>query len=282
MPNAFFQLFFFIHRLSIDIALGAAAVLLGLSSALLLAIPWYYYVLLINGTFIIYWIDHIQDSQKALLVQAGARHAIFKKYRWVFMLGIALLAVCNALLVYLFLPIPAVLLGMLLLAILLAYLRFHRQLKRVFVLEKEVLIAILYTLSTGFAALVLFASPYATDWLVLACLLFSIFCSCLQNLFSSARIEAYADAQAGIRNISHLFGSVRLKLLQELFLCLQALLVFTFFILFQQPALLRFSSLLLLIAAGNYALPYFYSDTQDPSYRWIGDGVFLLLFLCAL
>lgn len=262
--------------------MGALAVLLGLSAALQLVIPWYYYVLLVNGTFMVYWIDHIQDAQKALLVQAGARHAIFKKYRWVFMVGIALLVVCNALLVYIFLPLPALISGMLLLLILLAYLQFHRQLKRVFFLEKEVLIAILYTFSTGFSPLVLFTSPFATDWLVFAFLLFSVFCSCLQNLFSGARIEAYADAQAGIRNISHLFGKVRLKVLQELFLGLQALLFLTFLLLFQQPSLLTCSGLLLVIAVVNYALPYWYSDTQNPSYRWLGDGAFLLLFLCAL
>ena len=282
MPKSLFQLFFSIHQLSIDVALGAAAVLFGLSTALRIHIPWYFYVLLINGTFLIYWVDHIQDSKQTVLVQAGSRHAIFKVYRRVFFIAIACLVLGNALLVYLFLSIQNILLGSVLLLVLLAYLRFHRTLKRIIALEKEILIAFLYTCCTGFAACIVFTSSFVSDWLVFAFLLLSVFCSCIQNVFSTARIESQQDAQWGIRNISHLLGATRIKVLQELLLCLQALICITFLVLFPHLSLLVFSLLLLMVATINYALPYFYVQAIHPSYRWLGDGAFLLLFLCGL
>jgi hypothetical protein len=271
-----------VHRLSIDIAMGAAAMLFGLSQALMLPIPLYFYLLLVNGTFIIYWIDHIQDSTQALLVQPGARHAIFKEKRSVFVGLILLLTLVNALIAWLFLSVKIILAGTLLLLALLAYLRFHRKLKRVFILEKELLIALLYTISTGLPTWIYFQSNFVLDWLVFVLLLLSVFLTALQNLFSVARIEKEQDSQFKIRNISQIFGSARLQSLQEMMLLLQGVTLIFLLLLFPQIALLRFAVSLLLLAFIQYILPYFFTSANNPYYRWLGDGSFVLLFLCGI
>lgn len=256
--------------------------LFGLSQALMLPIPLYFYLLLINGTFIVYWIDHIQDSAQALLVQPGARHAIFKEKRSVFVGLILLLTLVNAGVAWLFLSVKIILAGTFLLLALLAYLRFHRKLKRVFILEKELLIALLYTLSTALPTWIYFQSNFVLDWLVFVLLLLSVFLTTLQNLFSFARIEKEQDSQFKIRNISHIFGSDRLQSLQEMMLLLQGVTLLFLLLLFPQIALLRFVILLLLVSFIQYILPYFFYNAHSPYYRWLGDGAFVLLFLCAL
>jgi len=281
LPHAIYQLFFWVHRLSIDIALGATAVLFGLSQALLLPIPWYFYVLLFNGTFIVYWIDHIQDSAKSLLVQPGARHAIFKEQRSLFVFLILIIFAVNAALSYLYLEITIILWAMALVLSLLAYLRFHRSLKRIFILEKEILIGLLYTLSTGFTPLVYFKSAYLLDWVVLSLLLLGVFLCTLQNLFSIARIEQELDSLSHTKNICHRFGSSRLKNLQDLMLLLQLACLALLYLLFSYPHLMQFCLILLLVSVIQYALPFWFKQSQTMAYRWIGDGAYLLLFLCA-
>lgn len=282
MPHAIYQLFFSIHRYSIDIALGAAAVLFGLNLALSLQIPLYYYVLLVNGTFIVYWIDHIQDSSKALLSQAGARHAVFKEQRVLFVLLIALLFCINGFIALAYLPTNALFYGALLFLAMLGYLRFHRVLKRVFILEKEILISSLYTLSVSFAPWLYFSSDFVLDWLVFVLCLLSIFLTTLQNLFSIARIEKEQDQRAQIRNICQQFGSARLKNLQELMLLLQVVTATMLLLLFPELYLFRFLGLLLLVSGVQYALPLLFREPQNILYRCLGDGAYALLFLCGL
>lgn len=282
MPQAIYQLFFSIHRYSIDIALGAAAILYGLNLALSLHIPWYYYLLLVNGTFIVYWIDHIQDSSKALLSQVGARHAVFKEQRTLFIILIAFLFSINAFIAFTYLPLKAIVFGGILVLALLGYLKFHRVLKRVFILEKELLISLLYTCSVGFAPVLFFRSHYALDWVVFILCMLSIFLTALQNLFSIARIEKEQDQQAQIRNICHQFGSDRLKGLQEMMLLLQLVTAIMLLLLFPQLYLFRFLGLLLLVSVVQFALPLLFAEPKNIAYRCLGDGAYALLFLCGL
>jgi hypothetical protein len=195
---------------------------------------------------------------------------------------ILLLTLVNALIAWLFLSVKIILAGTLLLLALLAYLRFHRKLKRVFILEKELLIALLYTISAGLPTWIYFQSNFVLDWLVFVLLLLSVFLTALQNLFSVARIEKEQDSQFKIRNISQIFGSARLQSLQEMMLLLQGVTLIFLLLLFPQIALLRFAVSLLLLAFIQYILPYFFTSANNPYYRWLGDGSFVLLFLCGI
>lgn len=292
MPKALYQLFFFIHRLSFDVALGACAMMYlmlqfvtGVDSPLSMLSPAMlpYTSMLFLGTLMVYWTDHIQDSEEPLLVQPGMRHMIFKTYRSLFLLLIALFFVTEAFLAFHFLNGPAMGMGAILCFLLFVYLSKHRGFKRKLLLEKEVLISSLYTISIIFIP-IMFALHHA-HWLgmllVLGFLALSLFFTVLQNLFSIALIEKENDARSNIRSIAAVFGSNRLRLLQAAMLLSQVILSAMVYLLSLQNKILQVSVCLLLISLINFALPYLFKNPQNNWYRILGDGVFLLGFLVA-
>lgn len=262
--------------------------LFGLSQALLVSIPFFYYLLLFLGTLAIYWIDHIQDSKNALLVEPGARHAIFKERRIWFMLGVILLFILNGYLALTYLPFKEILYGLILFVALLGYLRFHRQLKRILLYEKEILISLLYTLSIAFAPWFLLRFEDVFGVMIFGFLFLSIFCTALQNLFSVARIEQGRDGAIGIRNITHLYGEAKIHRIQVYLLLLQLVSLAFIYLLkaiawpvtadiiggdYGRPYF-SFEVNLFLVGLIQFLLPYIYKNPKDEWYRIVGDGAF--------
>lgn len=239
-----------------------------------------FYALLFFGTLLVYWIDHLQDSEEPLLVQPGSRHSVFKTHKRLFIALCAVLFILNASLAFLFLNIKEWVYGFCLILALGGYLLLHRNLKRIFILEKELLIASLYCLSILFAPIAQFEGSFISysfmSLLVAGSLLFL---AALQNLFSIARIESQLDRENNIRNITHSFGSARLYHLQIALLAFQFLLSLAFLIMCGEPTKYKIAGVFMGISLVEFCLPYLFEEPQTNSYRFIGEGVFLLGFL---
>jgi hypothetical protein len=250
LKRAIYQTFFFIHTLSLDIALGA----MGLGIALLkifthtanasnslnpsqqtsLWLPNLYpnlmnqinsvtaiILLLFIGTLVVYWTDHIQDSKNVQMVVSGERHALFFRHRSWFELGLGVLILLASWVSLTFLSWIQLGFGILLLGLHIGYLMFHRKFSRKLILEKELWVGLLYTLSILFVPLAVCMPLGIWQWFELLLLGLLVFLVCIQNLFSIARMEREADEAMGIRNGVIVFGELRMKGLQKLMLLLQ-------------------------------------------------------------
>lgn len=275
MRNPFYQILYTAHRFSIDIAAGACALQWAVSRALGTNPEWYYQLLLFMGTLLVYWIDHLQDSNNALLVLPGMRHAVFARYKVVFYILCILLFTCLVCISIIYLPLPALITGIALAAGMGAYALFHRNVKSNIILQKELLVSLLYALSVLYAPVV-----EGANLLLAAMFILIVFLAALQNLFSIARIEYESDTQTGTMSILRHYGKSRLRTLQAAMLLLQ--LVSTFILLFILPHAKKYEALsaLFLIAAVNYALPFIWDKPDNRIwYRIMGDGIFLAGFL---
>jgi hypothetical protein len=250
LKRAIYQTFFLIHTLSLDIALGA----MGLGIALLKIFThtanasnslnpsqqtsfWLpiqhlnsinqinpitaIILLLFIGTLVVYWTDHIQDSKNVQMVVSGERHALFFRHRRWFELGLGVLILLASWVSLSFLTWIQLGFGILLLGLHIGYLMFHRRFSRRLILEKELWVGLLYTMSILFVPLAVCMPLGMWQWFELILLGLLVFLVCMQNLFSIARMEREADEAMGIRNGVVVFGELRMKDLQKLMLLLQ-------------------------------------------------------------
>ncbi len=243
-------------------------------------LPKHYYYLLFTGTLLIYWFDHLQDSQNPLLVQPGQRHAWFKTKQRAIKIAWTILFLAEAYLSIKCLNLHELLYGALLIMALFGYLFLHKKMKRIFILEKEILIAILYVASVLFAVYMqLILAYHSYTFLAFFLLACTLFFTCLQNLFSIAIIESNADENAQIKNITHSFGSARLKRLQVAMLLLQVFLSLLIYFILPSPISRNACIILFSISAINFLLPFLFPEPKNEVYRLIGDGIFILAFL---
>lgn len=243
-------------------------------------LPKHYYYLLFMGTLLIYWFDHLQDSQNPLLVQPGQRHAWFKTKQQAIKACWTILFIAEAYLSIQCLNLHELLYGSILLLALFGYLFLHKKMKRIFILEKEILIAILYVAAVLFAIYMQLILTYNSYTFFAFFLLASIlFFTCLQNLFSIAIIESNADENAQIKNITHSFGASRLQRLQAAMLLLQVFLSLLIYVIFPNPISQKACTMLFSISALNFLLPFLFPEPKNEVYRLIGDGIFILAFL---
>ncbi len=290
LQKSIYQFFFFLHTLSIDIAFGACALLYAIHQLLfdnLAPVLTYQYILLFLSTLCVYYIDHIQDSKIALLVQPGKRHNIFKQYKTFFVFLVGLMVLICVFISLKYLPILQIIGGLILCSGIFIYLLFHRKFKRKIILEKEILIAMLYTLSVFYfpfstaimkvSSLSLLFRPDQVMFFLLVILI--VFLTALQNLLSFAVIEKDHDEEGNIRSIATLFGSDRLRHLQLLLLLLQGVSSLMFLLLTHAAHLTSFLFVIALIASINYLLPFIFAKPKNSYYRILGDGCFILAFL---
>jgi hypothetical protein len=235
----------------------------------------------------VYYTDHIQDSEIALLVQPGKRHKLFKQYKTLFILLVVLMVLTCAIVAFKYLPVLQLMGGLVLCSAMFVYLWFHRQFKRKVILEKEILIALLYTLSVFYfpfstavmkvSSLSLLFRPDQVVFFLLVILI--VFLTALQNLFSVAVIEKDLDEEGKIRSIAALFGSDRLRHLQLLLLLLQGVSSLLLLFLTNALHLTSFLNVMACIASINYVLPLVFVEPKNSYYRILGDACFLLAFM---
>jgi hypothetical protein len=237
-------------------------------------------LLLAFGTLIIYWVDHVLDSQNALLVQTNKRHWVFKKYKPFFCAAIIALICINAYFAIMFLSKLELLAGLVLLAFLAIYLFYHKKLMRIFILEKELLISSLYVVSVLFAPTAIINAPLASySFVSMLFVGLNLMLLTLQSLFSIAIMERKMDKEYGIKNITQIYGSSKLRDVQGAMMLLQLTTSSILWILHPTNFAFNFCVVLLLISYFQYSLPRLFKDPQNDTYRILADGVFLLVLL---
>ncbi len=280
MHKAIYQVFFFLHQLSIDVALGACAMLHALGQLFNITIPTHYYLLLAIGSLIIYWVDHVLDSQNPLLVQPNKRHYLFNKYKSFFYVAIISLIAINAYYSIAFLSRFELLFGLILLCSLGLYLLYHKKLVRLFILEKELLISILYVISILFAPIAIInGSLLAYSSICLLIVGLNLFLLALQNLLSMSVIERIPDRENGVKNITQIYGATKIREVQAAMLLLQITLSAMCWIIQPTHTTSVFCLVLLLLSCFQYLLPRFFKQPQNEVYRILADGVFVLVLV---
>ncbi len=280
MHKAIYQVFFFLHQLSIDVAVGACAMLYAVGQLFKIVIPTHYFFLLAIGTLIIYWVDHVLDSQNPLLVQPNKRHFIFNKYKPIFLVAIISLITINAYYSIVFLSRVELLFGLILLGSLGLYLFYHKKLVRIFILEKELLISSLYVTSILFAPITIINGSilsYSSISLLIVGL--NLMLLALQNLFSMSVIESTLDSENAIKNITQIYGPTKIREVQAAMLMLQIVLSIILWILIPTQITFHFCLLILFISTLQYLLPRIFKQPQNNVYRMLADGVFVLVLV---
>lgn len=260
-----YQWLFITHVLSIDVALGACAMLHATSHALSQPVDIVWYALLFLGTLVVYWSDHLMDVKRQAFTGTGVRHAFFQKHNAIFKVAIIALILIAAVIAFAQLSIFTLTAGTLLFLLMQAYLYFHRKWKS----GKEIQIALLYAASI--ITPIILSNPQIINATLSS---FSyLFLITLHNLLSLATLDSQSDLTSGTTNITHRFGVNTIRRFQLTLLLLQAISLFLL------PSMPFFITFLLLLAAFQYALPYLAKYFGVETVRWMGEVVFLTGFL---
>lgn len=271
-----YQWIFLTHVLSLDVALGACAMLHATSRALNQPVNFVWYALLFLGTLVVYWSDHLLDVKRQAFTGTGVRHAFFQKHNTIFKAAIIALILTAAVIALTQLSIITLTAGTLLFLLMQGYLYFHRKWKT----GKEIQIALLYAASI--ITPVILSNPdiiNAYNPLSFSPLLRSLsgveglFLLTLHNLLSLATLDSQTDLTSGIPNITHRFGVKKVRAVQLALLLLQSISLFLI------PNVPPFFIALFALSILQYSLPFFASFTGVETVRWMGELVFLTGFL---
>jgi len=254
-----------IQFLSIDIVIGALAMLHFFSNLLDYPIDWHIYLLLALAVWIIYTLDHINDSRKALQPLRD-RYLFHQKHKKVlrFLVVVAMiLGLFFAQYADRFLLIGGALLGL----ISLSFLLFQKLFSKILI--KEFVVALTYTLGIFLP----FLCSTSFNFIPLILLLILSFTNlCLFSWYD--RIE---DEKDGFNSIAILLGDSRINkfmlvlIATGLSLSLLTLAESYFYWFF-------ISSFILYLLI--FLNPKFFS--QNERYRVVGDGVFIFSFAFTL
>jgi hypothetical protein len=270
------QLFFYLHSLSIDIALGACLLTGAFTLLLPIQIPFYLFLLLFNCTLLVYWFDHLQDSNSSPLVQHSKRHQLFFKWRIVFIGVSGLLLLTNMAIVFLFLNLNQIIIGSS--AALLAgiYLLFHRKWPRILWLEKELWIATLYTMAIVLIPILALEKLSFLVWPELFTISGLIGCAAIINILSIARLEAHIDQQLGIKNLATQYGSNLIKNLQNLIFTAQLMLAICLYLIAPFLQVIYIAIPLILNSILQLSLPTLANWFKQEEYRYLGEWAFII------
>ena len=274
--HTIYQLFFWVHLFSIDIASGACFMSFAFSQLLPLPVPWFVYVLLANSTLMVYWADHLLDARNDKIVDISIRHQFFKKYATVFIVLILLLGIANVLIALLYVNKVGLLFGAIACLIVFIYVWHHDRFPHILLFEKEVLIGLIYGFSIGLVPILTLGTYAFFIWpeILLISLLISL--STLQNTFSIAKIECTKDLAAAARNLATRYSGSMLNELQIMFFILQLMLSIVLFLVSPVNGSLVVGITLIANSILQFLLPVYASASQDESYRYLGEWLFIV------
>ena len=282
MSNLIKKLFIFLNQYSIDVATRPCCILFGMGIQLSIVIPLYYFALLFNSTLLVYWSDHLLDNKNIVLVQNSIRHTnIWKNKNILIGIGIGLF-ISNSWIAISYLKLTTLILGSVIVICMILYLFTHQKIRRVLILEKEILIAALYSISVCFVPFEILSRTTGSENLMLKCLLFCILIGCcaLQNLLVVAVIEEESDKIAKAKNITHHFGKKQTVHLFLYLLLFQISLSMLTAIKFNDSPSIAMLILLLSISILQQVALYTRKRNQiSNSYRYIGELAFWLTAL---
>ena len=149
MGNVFRLFFFYLNAISADIVIAACCLFLTINTLLGIESKMELMVLLVFGTFIVYWFDHYIDIQ-IYGKNTSPRHFFFSEYQKVFLFISVLFLITGSVICYQYLNTDEVIQGLLLGIFMLIYLFLHKKLNKYLLFKKEFLISLLYGLSVSF------------------------------------------------------------------------------------------------------------------------------------
>jgi hypothetical protein len=269
------QLFFYLHCLSIDIALGACLLTGAFTLLLPIKIPFYLYALLFNCTLLVYWLDHLQDSNSAILVQQSKRHLLFSAWRKAFMVASGVILLSSTAIVFLYLNLNQIIIGSSTALLAGIYLQFHRKWPRILWLEKEFWIATLYTLAIALVPIITLEKLSLMIWPEILSISGLIGCAALINILSVARIEAHIDQQTGIRNLATQYSSNLINNLQYLIFTAQLMTAIGLYLLAPFIEVIYIGIPLILNSILQLNLPAIANRFKQEEYRFLGEWAFI-------
>ncbi len=257
-----------------------------MENLLSIKIPLYYYALLFNSTLLVYWSDHLLDNKNSVLVQNSIRHStIFKNKSFFVSIGLILLLI-NSWISFIYLELTTLLMGSFLVICLILYLFTHQKIRSFLIFEKEILIAVLYSISVCFVPFEIIIRTPGSDHLILECIFFWLLLGCctLQNLLMIALVEAETDEIAGAKNITYRLGKKKMKRLILYFLYLQTGISMVTLIKFNDSHAILMIILFFFISVLQQLALYLRKTNEiSNSYRLIGELAFwlpaLMLFI---
>ncbi|HSG68162.1 MAG TPA: hypothetical protein VK994_05600 [Bacteroidales bacterium] len=196
-----------LNLLSIDVCLGAVAGGIMAWHVLEVKPPWAYWVILPLSVWLVYTADHIIDGLKPHVSLSHQRHIFHLNNRKKLVIAAIPTGIATAFLAFTYLPLPVILYGCLLGTAVLLYLFLIMKIPRRApgVLQKELIIALLYVAGIWGPLVVMRSSPGAYDWLVMTVFLLLA----LADLLLLSIIEFKADQEAGQHSFPGSFGPQR-------------------------------------------------------------------------
>lgn len=276
LQHTIHQLFFYLHSLSIDIAFGACLLTGAFTLLLPIQFPFYLYLLLFNCTLLVYWFDHLQDSYSAILVQHSKRHQLFFKWRILFIVASGLLVLTNTAIVFLYLNLNQIIIGSSVTMLAGIYLLFHRKWPRILWLEKELWIAVLYTIAIALIPILTLENLSLIVWPELLAISGLIGCSALINILSIARIEAHIDQQIGIKNLATQYSSNLINNLQYLIFTAQLMVAIGLYLIAPFLQVIYIALPLILNSIFQLSLPTLAARFKKEEYRYLGEWAFII------
>jgi hypothetical protein len=246
------------------------------SQLLPLPVPWFVYVLLANCTLIVYWADHLLDARNAKIIALSIRHQYFKKYATFFIILILLLGIANALIAMLYVNKVGLLFGAIACLISFIYVWYNDRFPHILLFEKEVLVGIIYGFSIGLVPILTLGFYAFFIWPEILLISFLIALSTMQNTFSIAKIECTKDLAATARNIATRYAGSMLNELQIMFFILQLMLSILLVLVSPVNGSLVVGITLIANSILQFLLPVYANESQDESYRYLGEWLFIL------
>jgi hypothetical protein len=274
--HTIYQLFFWLHLFSLDIAAGACFMSFAFSQLLPLPVPWFVYVLLANSTLMVYWADHLLDARNAKIAAVSMRHQFFKKHATIFIILMLMLGMANALIALFYVNQVGLFFGAIACFAAFFYVGFHNRFPRILLFEKEVLIGLIYGFSIGLVPIVSLGVYSFFIWPEILLISFLIALSTLQNTFSIAKIECTKDLASAARNLATRYSGSMLTELQIMFFILQLMLSIVLFLISPVNGSLQVGIILTANSVLQFFLPAYAKVSQDESYRYLGEWLFIL------
>jgi len=151
------NLFLILHILSIDVVVGAISCTLMVTYLLNVNPGFVFWIVLPTTVWIVYTLDHLVDGIKLKYTAHTIRHLFHYHYRKILLAIVSLLIVANLLLSIFYLDVRIIYFGVILGLLTGTYLLivFSKGNRKTFLLQKELAVALIYTLGVWGGSLVL-------------------------------------------------------------------------------------------------------------------------------
>ncbi len=227
-------LFFYLNALSIDIAIVAAIGFISINKTFEISSRPEFIVLLLIGTFLVYWFDHFRDIQ-IYGKNISRRHYFLFKIKTPIFFFSGLFVLTGLLLVVNYFNQKDFVFSSLLFIFMLIYLLLHQYLNKWILFKKEILISLLYSLSVCFQV---FMDMPTHTFLIGSFLFLTVF----YGVISVSIFEYKFDL---LHQIPNIYSSLKLK--KALLIFMYAFpLITIFFAVFADVFLVYLTSLLLI------------------------------------